>query len=158
MPWPCQRSSIDRPNSHGRDQAEAVGFADMDEMIELGLRQFADGAEEAIVAGANRERPEVTLQRIRITRLDETNHQRFAAAQPQDIGMLPEVVETKRNHRRLPLVPKRRWPASPKRSDAGAHDPPKRWRFGDKIHAPFENLERDRTQNRIPLLLVALPA
>ena len=61
MPWPCQRSSIDRPNSklsrlgvegvagfaddglgavdgHDRDHAEAVGLADMDELIELGCR------------------------------------------------------------------------------------------------------------------------
>src|SRR5258708_7034725 len=56
------------------------------------------------------------------------------------------------------VVDKRRWPASLYGGDAGAHDPPKCERFGDKIHAPYKNLERDRTQNRIPLLLVALPA
>jgi hypothetical protein len=40
-----------------------------------------------------------------------------------------------------------------------AHDPPKCERFGDKI-MPFYYfatiLERDRTQNRLPLLLIAL--
>jgi hypothetical protein len=29
-------------------------------------------------------------------------------------------------------------------------------RFGDKIMRPFNSLERDRKQNRIPLLLIAL--
>jgi len=29
-------------------------------------------------------------------------------------------------------------------------------RFGEKIMRPFNSLERDRTQNRIPLLLIAL--
>jgi len=29
-------------------------------------------------------------------------------------------------------------------------------RFGEKIMRRFNNLERDRTQNRIPLLLIAL--
>jgi hypothetical protein len=29
-------------------------------------------------------------------------------------------------------------------------------RFGDKIMRSFNNIERDRTQNRIPLLLTAL--
>jgi hypothetical protein len=37
-----------------------------------------------------------------------------------------------------------------------AHDPPKCQRFGEKIMRPFDNSERDRTQNRIPLLLIAL--
>jgi hypothetical protein len=36
-----------------------------------------------------------------------------------------------------------------------AHDPPKCERFGGKIMRFYE-LERDRTQNRSPLLLVAL--
>ena len=34
----------------------------MDEVIERGLRQFADRAEEAIVARASRERAEIGLQ------------------------------------------------------------------------------------------------
>jgi hypothetical protein len=38
---------------------------------------------------------------------------------------------------------------------SGAHDPPKCKRFGDKIMRPLDNLERDRTQNRAPLLLIA---
>jgi hypothetical protein len=29
-------------------------------------------------------------------------------------------------------------------------------RFGDKIMRSFNSLERDRTQNRMPLLLIAL--
>jgi hypothetical protein len=37
-----------------------------------------------------------------------------------------------------------------------AHDPPKCERLGDKIMCSFNNLEHDRTQNRIPLLLIAL--
>jgi hypothetical protein len=37
-----------------------------------------------------------------------------------------------------------------------AHDPPKRERFGEKIMRSFNSLERDRSQNRIPLLLIAL--
>jgi hypothetical protein len=37
-----------------------------------------------------------------------------------------------------------------------AHDPPKCKRFGEKIMRSINSLERDRTQNRIPLLLVAL--
>jgi hypothetical protein len=37
-----------------------------------------------------------------------------------------------------------------------AHDPPKRERVSDKIMRSFNSLERDRTQNRMPLLLIAL--
>jgi len=37
-----------------------------------------------------------------------------------------------------------------------AHDPPKCTWFGEKIMRSINSLERDRTQNRIPLLLVAL--
>jgi hypothetical protein len=37
-----------------------------------------------------------------------------------------------------------------------AHDLPKCERFGEKIMRGFNKLERDRTQNRIPLLLIAL--
>jgi hypothetical protein len=36
------------------------------------------------------------------------------------------------------------------------HDPPKCKRFGDKIMRHINILERDRTQNRHPLLLIAL--
>ena len=39
---------------------------------------------------------------------------------------------------------------------AAAHDPPKCKRFGEKIMRSFNSLERDRTQNRLPLLLIAL--
>jgi hypothetical protein len=37
-----------------------------------------------------------------------------------------------------------------------AHDPLKCERFGEKIMRIFNKLERDRTQNRITLLLIAL--
>ena len=106
-------------DAHDRDHAETIVLAGMDEMIELGLRQFAHGAEEAVVAGAHRQRPEVGLQFLGVPRLDKAHRHGLAVAQPQDIGMLPEVVETKRCHRRLPSIPKRRRPASLSRGDAG---------------------------------------
>jgi hypothetical protein len=37
-----------------------------------------------------------------------------------------------------------------------AHDPPKCKRFGDQIMRYINTLERDRTQNQHPLLLIAL--
>ena len=37
-----------------------------------------------------------------------------------------------------------------------AHDPPKCRRFGDQIMRSLIEWERDRTQNRDPLLLIAL--
>ena len=95
--------AVDR---HGGDYAEAVGLADMDEMLKQALRQLAHGAEEAVVAGAGRERPEVALQCVGIPGLDKAHRQRFAAAQAQDIRMLPEVVETKRCHGWLPSLSK----------------------------------------------------
>jgi hypothetical protein len=39
---------------------------------------------------------------------------------------------------------------------SSAHDLPKCERFGERIMRRFNNPERDRTQNRIPLLLIAL--
>src|SRR5512141_2505947 len=39
---------------------------------------------------------------------------------------------------------------------ARAHDPPKCWWFDDKIMRPFNSLERDRTESRHPLFLIAL--
>src|SRR5258708_28256142 len=109
---------------HGRDHAEAVGFADMDEAVEFALRQFAHGAEKAVVARAHRKPPEVTLQDLSVARLDKPHHQRFAVAQAQDVGVLPKLVEAKRGHCKLPKFseqpfPKSRWPASPSRGDAG---------------------------------------
>src|SRR5229473_7403458 len=98
---------------HRRDHAEAVAHADMDEMVEFSSRQLAHGAEEAVVAGADRERPEITLQALRVARLDKTHRQRSATTQPQDIGVLPEVVQSKRNHRKAPAGSEKTWPASP---------------------------------------------
>jgi hypothetical protein len=43
-------------------------------------------------------------------------------------------------------------------SFALAHEPPKCKRFGEEIMRSFNNLARDRTQNRNPLLLIAPPA
>jgi hypothetical protein len=85
----------------------------MNEMVELGSRQLADGPKEAVVAGADRERAEVTLQALRVARLDKTHHQRSAAPQAQDIGMLPEIVQPKRNHRKVPIRSEKTRPASP---------------------------------------------
>jgi hypothetical protein len=39
---------------------------------------------------------------------------------------------------------------------AAAHDPPKCRRFGEKIMRSSYSVERDRTQNRMPLFLIAL--
>src|SRR3954447_11492837 len=72
--------------------------------------------------------------------------------------MLPEVIETKRDDGRLPLVPKR-LAGIPLRGDAGAHDPPKCVRFGDKIHAHLKFGARPDAKpastfaGRAPLLL-----
>src|SRR5438552_9293631 len=95
-------------DQHGRYHAEAITLADIDEMIEFGSWQLAHGAKEAIVAGADRERAEVTLQALRVARLDKTHRQRSAVAQPHRIGVLPEVVQSKRNHRMAPVALKRR--------------------------------------------------
>src|SRR5260370_27628210 len=96
----------------------------MDEAVEFALREFADGAEKAVVAGARRKPKEVTLQDLSVARLDKPHHQRFAVAQAQDVGVLPKLVEAKRGHCKLPKFseqpfPKSRWPASPSRGDAG---------------------------------------
>jgi hypothetical protein len=42
------------------------------------------------------------------------------------------------------------------RKCVAAHDPPKLNDFGEKIMRQINGLERDRTQNRMPLLLIAL--
>src|ERR1019366_8260790 len=85
--------TVDR---HGRDRAEAVVLAGTNEMREQPPRQFADGAEKAVVAGAGREAAEIALQRLGVIRLDQPHLERPAASQPQDIGMLPQLVEAKR--------------------------------------------------------------
>src|SRR6266404_4637684 len=90
-------------DGHGRDHAEAVGLADMGETMELTWRQFGDGAEEAVVAGARGQRAEVALQGVGIARLDKAQLQRLAAAQAQGVGMLLEIIETKRGHGRAPV-------------------------------------------------------
>src|ERR1700722_394245 len=94
---------LDTVDHHHSHDAEPVALAGMDEMIEFGRWQFAHRTKEAIVARANSERPEVTLQRFGIVRLDKAHRQGLAAAQPQDIGVLPEFIKAKRNHRKLPM-------------------------------------------------------
>ena len=103
---------LDAVDQHGRDHAEAVGFADMDEILEQRRRQFAGRAEEAVVAGAGRERAEIVLQRLGVARLDEAHGHRLAAAATRStseycrrsskrsvvIGTLPS--DLKRNRRR----------------------------------------------------------
>src|SRR5271169_1153103 len=97
---------------HGGDDAEALVFADMDEMVELRFRQFAHRAEEAVVARARRKRAEVVLQILGVARLDEANRHLTAAARAQHVGILPEIVETKGGHGTPPLNPETRRPAS----------------------------------------------
>src|SRR5262249_7352394 len=78
---------------HGRDDREAVLYADMGEMIEHRLRQFAHRAKKAVVARAGRERAEIVLQFFRITRLDKAHAYRVAPARAQHVGILLEVIE-----------------------------------------------------------------
>src|SRR5437016_6622786 len=85
-------------DQHGRDHAESIELADMDELREHRRRQLAGGAEETVVAGPGRERAEVALQRLAVTRLDKAHGDESAAAGTQHVGILPEIVETHRRH------------------------------------------------------------
>src|SRR6516225_2524531 len=89
---------------HERDHAEAIEFTDMDELIQLRRRQFAHGAEKAIVSRAHRQRAEIILQGFSIVRFDEPNQKRLAVGQMQGVGVLPQVLKSKRAHRKLPSV------------------------------------------------------
>jgi hypothetical protein len=62
--------------------------------------------------------------------------------------MLLKVIKTKRNHRKLPLGPKKMAGVPTEATPARMTHPSE---FGDQIHAPCKNLERDRTQKRIRL-------
>src|ERR1700722_13125947 len=95
---------LDAIDRHDRDDAETIALADMDEIIKFRRRQFADRAKEAVVARANREPAEIILQRLGVPRLDETHRHGFAGTKLQGVRMLPEIIKTKRGHRRLPLI------------------------------------------------------
>jgi hypothetical protein len=98
-------------------------------MTEFGLRELAHGAEETIVAGADRERSEIVLQRLRIARLDKAHGQRLAVTQAQNICVLAQIIETKRSHGGLPLVSNKTMAGVPKRGGASLAArlcPPKR--------------------------------
>src|SRR5205807_8252358 len=99
------RSADDRLaalEQHGREHAEWVGLAGMDEAIEFGRRQLTGGAEETVVTGARGQRAGIGLQRLGIARLDEAHGYHFAATRAQHVRILPEVVETHRGHGSLP--------------------------------------------------------
>src|SRR5882724_5090913 len=110
-------NAVDR---HERDHAEAVALAGVGEMIELALRKLAHAAEETIVAGADRERAEEVLQRLAVVRFDKAHRERLAVAQPQNVGMLPKLVENERGHRR----------SSHWFGTEGGHSNPPKWLFG----------------------------
>src|SRR5207248_658154 len=95
---------LDAIDRHGRNHAKPVRLADMDEVLQYGLRQLADRAQEAVVAGAGCERAEVVLEQLRIARLDKAHRDGLAVAQPQDVRMLPQIVEAKRGHGWAPVV------------------------------------------------------
>src|SRR5260370_21390312 len=67
-------------------------------MLELVRGQLAHGAEEAVVAGAGRERADIILQFLGIARLDEAHGHGVAVARAQYVGILPEIIETQRRH------------------------------------------------------------
>ena len=90
--------SLKTVDGHGRDHAEPVVLTGMGEVRQQVFRQLAHGAEETVIARPGRQRPEIGLQRLGIAGLDKPHGQRVAIAQPQDIGMLPEIVETKHGH------------------------------------------------------------
>src|SRR6201999_1733490 len=70
--------------------------------IEHRPRQLTHGAEEAVVAGAGRQRAEIVLQLLAVARLNETDRDLLAFARAQHVGILPEIVEPKRGHGLLP--------------------------------------------------------
>src|SRR4051794_1920696 len=73
----------------------------MGKVLELRGGQFAHGAEETVVAGANRERAEIVLQGPRIARLDKADRQRLAGPRQQDVRILLQIVQSDRGHRML---------------------------------------------------------
>src|SRR5437764_7354891 len=80
---------IEAVNIHGGDDAEALIFADVTELVEQRFRQLAHGAKETIVAGARRERAEIVLHFLGVARLDKTNRHLLAVARAQHVGILP---------------------------------------------------------------------
>ena len=74
---------LEAVDHQGRDDSEAIALTDVQEIAQQSFRQFADGAEETIVAGAGRERTEVMLQLVGVARLCEANVQRLAMTRHQ---------------------------------------------------------------------------
>src|SRR6185312_13135333 len=70
--------------------------------VEYLRRQLAHSAEEAVVAGAGRQRTVIVLQFVAVARLDKAHGDRLAQARTQHVGILLEIVEPKRGHGRLP--------------------------------------------------------
>src|SRR5205823_3523923 len=62
----------------GGDDSETFALADLEEIVQQALRQFADRAEEPVVAGAGRERTEIMLELVGVTRFDEADAERLA--------------------------------------------------------------------------------
>lgn len=110
---------LDAADLHGRDHAEAIRLADMGEVVQLGLRQLAHGAEETVVAGTGGEGTEIGLQCVGVPRFDEAHRHRAAAARTHNVGILSEIIQTQGNHGRLPSFPEGRSPASLFGGDAG---------------------------------------
>src|SRR5262249_14340684 len=87
---------------HGRDGGKALALANMGEALEQRLRQFAHGAEKAVVAGALRQRAVVILQLFAVARLDKAHRDRFAITGAEHIGILLEIVKPQPAHGSLP--------------------------------------------------------
>src|SRR5262249_3677051 len=96
---------------HARDDGKTFALTDMGEAFKQGVRQLAHGAEEAVVAGAGRQRAVIALQFLAVARLDKTHCDNFTAADPQHIGILLEILEPKRAHGSLPKGSERKEPA-----------------------------------------------
>jgi hypothetical protein len=54
------------------------------------------------------------------------------------------------------FIQSEKWPGSGSKPPVPAHDPPKCDAVWREDHALIQDLERGRTQNRVPLLLAAL--
>src|SRR5581483_10339102 len=100
---------LETVDHHGRDHGETFDHSDMREAVEHLRRQLVHRAEEAVVAGAGRQRAVIVLQILAVARLDETHGDLLALPRTQHVGILLEIVEAKRAHGRLPS--KRNWPA-----------------------------------------------
>src|ERR1700756_3191897 len=85
-------------NLHRRNDRKTVPLADMGEAIEQRLREFAHRTEKAVVAGARRQRAEIVLQLLRVTRLHKAHRHGVATARAHDVGISLQIVEPKPGH------------------------------------------------------------